>query len=88
MIMNTLSISEIYTMLSRLDRYNKQWLADRLMADVNEEALPHKKEELVYPRIPKDFEISDSVRGMVMGHLPEGIDFDAETDKMWEELAK
>lgn len=86
--MNTLSISEIYTMLSHLDRYNKQWLADRLMADVNEDALPHKKEELVYPRISKDFEISDSVKGMVMGHLPEGVDFDAETDKMWEELAK
>ena len=86
--MNTLSISEIYTMLSHLDRYNKQWLADRLMADVNEETLSHKEANVSYPKIPKDFEISDSVRGMVMGHLPEGFDFEAETDKMWEGLAK
>lgn len=87
-IMNTLSINEIYMMLSNLDKDNKQWLADRLMADVNEGKLSHKEETLLYPKIPKDFEVSDSVRGMVMGHLPEGFDFEAETDKMWEELAK
>ena len=46
------------------------------------------KDKLVFPHIPANRELSPEVRNMSMGKLPEGFDFERETEKMWEEWAK
>lgn len=86
--MNTLTVNDIYSLLSRLDKDNKKWLADRLLDDVSKENAAEKSARLVYPKIPKDFEVSDSVKNLTIKSIPDDFDFEAETDKMWEEMAK
>lgn len=86
--MNTLTVNDIYSLLSSLDKDNKKWLADRLLDDVSKETETEKSSHLAYPKIPKDFEVSDSIKNLVIKSLPDSFDFEAETDKMWEEMAK
>ncbi len=43
---------------------------------------------LEFPHLPSDFHISQKVRDGAIGELPNGVDFNKETDKMWEEWAK
>lgn len=86
--MSILTVNDIYTMLSHLDADDKKWLAYRLLDDVSKETAVEKSARLVYPKLPKDFEVSDPVKKLVVAPVPEDFDFNAETDKMWEELAK
>lgn len=41
-----------------------------------------------FPTISKNRKISRKVMNMAIGPLPEGMDWDKETEKMWEELAR
>ena len=47
-----------------------------------------KRPALDYPKIPEGVEVSDSVKNLVMSSVPDGLDFEAETDKMWQELSE
>lgn len=47
-----------------------------------------KRPTLDYPKIPDGFEVSDSVKDLVMSSVPDDLDFEAETDKMWQELSE
>lgn len=78
-------LNNILATLNNLSKSNKKWIADRLYEQINEEK---KTKKLVFPKIPADFSISKATQDNVIGALPEGIDFEKETDKMWEELAK
>lgn len=71
--------------LATLSNSNKKWLADRLYEQI--EAKPEKK-ALAFPKLPKDFAVSEEIRQNSIGPLPDGIDFEKETEKMWEELAQ
>ena len=52
------------------------------------DGMSDKRPTLDYPKIPEGFEVSDSVKVLVMSSVPDGFDFDAETDKMWQELSE
>lgn len=45
-------------------------------------------DKIVFPKIDQNFQISEKVRKGVIGALPKDVDFDKETDKMWEDLAQ
>ena len=47
-----------------------------------------QKKKLVFPKIEKEFEVSQEVLDMVCGTLPEDFDFDKEMEIMWEEMAQ
>ncbi len=86
--MNAVSINDIYQMLSNLDNDNKRWLADKLIRDINDSPSKAAKRQIEFPKIAKDFKISSEVEALTIGKLPEGFDFEKETDKMWEECAQ
>ena len=44
--------------------------------------------KLVFPKIGKDFKVSQEVLDMVCGSLPEDFDLDKEKEVMWEEMAQ
>ena len=90
--MNTLSLSNLWNYLQGLSltASNQRWLAEKLLESsekqkVDEIAL---KKKLVFPKIGKDFMVSQEVLDMVCGALPEDFDFDKETEMMWEALAQ
>lgn len=92
----TLSINDIYVMLSAYSDSDKQWLADRINTDMAQEAREQKVAEirkqklakLKFPHIPKNRKILPETLEMVIGKLPNDFDFEKETEKMWEELAQ
>lgn len=81
----SISINEIYAMLTSLSDQNKKWLADKLVADITR---TKDVKTLCYPRLRKDRAISKQVMEMSIGTLPSDFDFDKESEKMWEELAQ
>jgi len=46
------------------------------------------RKELEFPKIGKDFKVSQEVLDLVCGTLPEDFDFDKEIEMMWEEMAQ
>ena len=50
----------------------------------------HSKDDgkITFPKIDHNFQISEKVKKSVIGALPKDVDFDKETEKMWEDLAK
>ena len=81
----TVSLDSIWNLIQSLSFDNQKWLADKVYEEIGQKK-PQK--ELVFPHIPANREISQEVRNMSMGKLPEGFDFERETEKMWEEWAK
>ncbi len=80
----TVSLDSIWNLIQSLSLDNQKWLADKVYEEIGQKK-PQK--ELVFPHIPANREISQEVRNMSMGKLPEGFDFERETEKMWEEWA-
>ena len=69
---------------------NQRWLAERLL-ESSEKGSATKEEpmkKLVFPKIEKDFKVSQEVLDMVCGSLPEDFDLDKEKEVMWEEMAQ
>jgi len=79
----SLSLNDIYTMLSGLSVDNKKWLAERLMQDTAKT----RSKGLDFPHIPSHRKVSKAVLNMAVGTLPEGFDVEKELEKMWEERA-
>ena len=90
--MNAVSMNNLWNYLQGLSltASNQRWLAERLLESSEKESVvegsPRKK--LVFPKIGKDFKVSQEVLDMVCGTLPEDFDFDKEINMMWEELAQ
>ncbi|MDO4164880.1 MAG: hypothetical protein Q4D56_10955 [Bacteroides sp.] len=70
---------------------NVRWLASKLLESTEhkrEQTKDEKKKALVFPKIPRDYKPSPKVLDMTIGSLPQGADWDKETEKMWEEMAR
>lgn len=84
----SLSLNDIYAMLATLTNDNKQWLADKLIQDVQAAKVePKKQKTLKFPKIPKNRPISQEVLDMVVGKLPDDFDYDKEINDMYMERA-
>ena len=85
----SLSLNDIYAMLATLTNDNKQWLADKLIQDVQASKVePKKQKALKFPKIPKNRPILPEVLDMVVGKLPDDFDYDKEIDDMYMERAR
>lgn len=85
----SLSLNDIYAMLATLTNDNKQWLADKLIQDVQAAKVePKKQKTLKFPKIPKNRPISQEVLDMVVGKLPDDFDYDKEINDMYMERAR
>ena len=73
-----------------LSASNRRWLAERLMSpsEVVKDGEEQLSQDLVFPKIPQDYQASDEVLDMACGSFPEGFDIDLELEKMWEERAR
>lgn len=49
---------------------------------------PANKQALVFPKLPKGYKVSEATENLPLGTLPQGVSFEQETEKMWEELAR
>jgi hypothetical protein len=90
--MNTLSMNNLWNYLQGLSltASNQRWLAERLL-ESSEKGSATKEDtmkKLVFPKIGKDFKVSQEVLDMVCGSLPEDFDLDKEKEVMWEEMAQ
>lgn len=90
--MNTLSMNNLWNYLQGLSltANNQCWLAERLL-ESSEKGSATKEDtmkKLVFPKIGKDFKVSQEVLDMVCGSLPEDFDLDKEKEVMWEEMAQ
>lgn len=85
----SLSLNDIYAMLATLTNDNKQWLADKLIHDVQASKVETKKQTVLkFPKIPKGRPILPEVQNMVVGKLPDDFDYDKEIDDMYMERAR
>ena len=90
--MNTLSMNNLWNYLQglSLSASNQRWLAERLL-ESSEKGSATKEDtmkKLVFPKIGKDFKVSQEVLDMVCSSLPEDFDLDKEKEVMWEEMAQ
>ncbi len=90
--MNAVSMNNLWNYLQGLSMSasNRRWLAERLMnpSEVVNDEVEQISKELVFPKIPKDYQASDEVLNMACGPFPEGFNVDLELEKMWEERAR
>ena len=90
------SLQSIWSLLSDLSIESKKWLIGRLNEDIEKntnsslihESVEEKLAKLDFPKLPKDFKVSQEVLDNVLGPLPDGLDCDKLTDEMWEEYSK
>lgn len=84
--MNVASMNNLWTYLQGLSLSvdNRHWLAERLLnpdeADTNQ--------SMAFPKIPKNYKVSNEVLDMTCGQLPKDFDLESELEMMWEEFAK
>lgn len=90
--MNAISMNNLWNYLQglSLSASNQRWLAERLLENSTKESavVGMQKKKLVFPKIEKEFEVSQEVLDMVCGTLPEDFDFDKEMEIMWEEMVQ
>lgn len=68
-----------------LSTQNMRWLGNKLIEMAEQK---DKEKKIIYPRISQDWKVSKEVLNMAIGPLPKDIDWETETDKMWEEMAQ
>ena len=90
--MNTLSLNNLWNYLQGLSltASNQRWLAARLLENSEKEMVDDAlaKKKLVFPKIGKDFKVSQEILDMVCGTLPDDFDLEKEKAAMWEEMAQ
>lgn len=74
----TVSLESIWNLIQSLSKDDQKWLADKVYEEISQKK-PRK--ELVFPHIPANRELSPEVKNMSMGKLPEGFDFERETER-------
>lgn len=68
-----------------LSSQNMRWLGNKLIEMAEQK---DKEKKIIYPHISQDWKVSKEVLNMAIGPLPKDIDWETETDKMWEEMAQ
>lgn len=68
-----------------LSTQNMRWLGNKLIEMAEQK---DKEKKIIYPRISKEWKVSKEVLNMAIGPLPKDMDWETETDKMWEEMAQ
>jgi hypothetical protein len=89
--MNAVSMNNLWNYLQGLSltASNQRWLAERLLeSSEKESSIGSMPKKLIFPKIEKDFKVSQEVFDMVCGTLPEDFDLDKEMEIMWEEMAQ
>lgn len=89
--MNAVSMNNLWNYLQGLSltANNQRWLAERLLeSSEKESSIDGMPKKLVFPKIEKDFKVSQEVLDMVCGSLPEDFDLNKEMEVMWEEMAQ
>jgi len=90
--MNAISMNNLWNYLQGLSMSasNRRWLAERLMNPSEEvkDWMEQTSQELVFPKIPKDYQVSEEVLDMTCGPFPEDFNVDLELETMWEERAR
>jgi len=88
--MNAISMNNLWNYLQglSLSASNRQWLAERLMNPSKEVVDGEVGSKLVFPKIPKDYQLSDEVLNMACEPFPADFNVDLELQEMWEERAK
>ena len=88
--MNAISMNNLWNYLQglSLSASNRQWLAERLMNPTKDAADGDVDSKLVFPKIPKDYQLSDEVLSMACEPFPADFNVDLELQEMWEERAK
>ena len=88
--MNAISLNNLWSYLQGLSltASNQRWLASHLMEAAESVEKKHQKEELVFPKIPKDYKPSAKVLAMTCGPLPKGFDVDKELEERWKKRAQ
>ena len=83
--MNATTLHSLWDFLQGLSltRQNKQWLASKLI-----EQSTQVGSTLHFPKISKDFKVSEMTLKNVAGPLPEGFDVEKELAEMWEDMAQ
>lgn len=84
----TLTLNDIFLMLSTLSDADQLWLSDKLKANVSKDTNADRIAKLKFPHVPKGRTISPRTMSMVIGAMPDDFDYDKATDEMWEELAR
>ena len=87
--MNAISLNHLWSYLQGLSltASNQRWLGERLIEAADNVEKKHKA-ELVFPKIPKDYNPSAEVMAMTLGKLPEGVDLEKELENRWQEWTK
>lgn len=49
---------------------------------------PDNRQSLVFPRLPEGYKVSEATENLPIGKLPQGVSFEQETERMWEELSR
>lgn len=88
--MNAVSLNHLWSYLQGLSltASNQRWLASHLIEAAESSEHRSKKEDLVFPKIPKDYKPSAEVMAMTLGSLPKGVDLDKELEERWKESAR
>ena len=90
--MNAISMNNLWNYLQGLSMSasNRRWLAERLMNPSEEvkDRMEQMSQELVFPKIPKDYQVSEEVLDMTCGPFPEDFNVDMELETMWEVRAR
>jgi len=84
--MNAVSMNNLWNYLQglSLSASNQRWLAERLLESSEREGAVEEtpKKALTFPKIGKNFKVSQEVLDMVCGTLPEDFDLDKEMEMM------
>lgn len=88
--MNAISMNNLWNYLQglSLSASNRLWLAERLMNPIEKTADENEDSELVFPKIPKDYQVTEEVLNMACEPFPADFDVEHELKEMWEERAK
>ncbi len=88
--MNVMSLNHLWSYLQGLSltASNQRWLADHLLEAAEKAEANNRKNEIVFPKIAKDYQPSEEVLSMTCGPLPKGFDVEKALDEMWEERAR
>lgn len=78
-------MSSLLGMLNTLSVDNKLWLANKLIESAQSSDTSHQPQ---YPHISANWQVSPETLDMAIGKLPANFDWEKETEKMWEDIAK
>lgn len=88
--MNTASLNNLWSYLQGLSltASNQRWLAAHLIEAADNAENIRQSKELEFPKLPKDYKISEKVAAMTLGTLPKDVDLEKELEERWEEWAR